>query len=264
VTGETIVVRYFTCTSFVLFSMRQASKYFLQDSDEDRNTAVCSTLLTLLFGWWGFPHGIIFTPIYLVKNLTGGEKSTVNELIELIQNPAAAKMKRDSFSYAPMKVFAVGVLLLIAAASLYSFMYHSEKSKTAGGETQFTKPSAGAPGRGNTQAMDPEVGAYMQSVQRRLKGHWFPPKGNETKRVIVTFRLDGPGYVHDLQIEQSSDDEKCDAAALEAVREANPLPPLPKSLKGTAMIEFTFDYNVFDRNRSVPRGHSRAPADSSQ
>ena len=30
-----------------------------------------STLFSLLFGWWGFPWGLIFTPVQIVRNVIG-------------------------------------------------------------------------------------------------------------------------------------------------------------------------------------------------
>ncbi|HEY9759115.1 MAG TPA: energy transducer TonB [Oculatellaceae cyanobacterium] len=249
VTGDSTVVRYFSCMSCVVFSVRQTSKYLLQGTDEDRNTNARLTLLTLFLGWWGFPFGLIFTPTYLVKNLTGGEKCTVNDLIFLIENPEEAKKKRDRFSYAPLIVLIVGILLVIPLAVLVSMFKHTPTHANVS-----QKPPAYKDG---SQFSDPEVTSYMNTMQYSLKEYWSPPHGTESSQVLVGFRLDGKGHVHDLKIGHSSGDAKCDAAALEAVRKADPLPALPKSLNGSAQIEFTFDYNVIDEGQTPPRRHHR-------
>lgn len=33
-------------------------------------------MLSLLFGWWGFPFGLIYTPISLFQSLSGGKDIT--------------------------------------------------------------------------------------------------------------------------------------------------------------------------------------------
>ena len=34
------------------------------------------TLVSLVFGWWGFPFGLIYTPMALITNLSGGRDVT--------------------------------------------------------------------------------------------------------------------------------------------------------------------------------------------
>ena len=34
------------------------------------------TMISLVAGWWGFPFGLIFTPIAIIQNLSGGRDVT--------------------------------------------------------------------------------------------------------------------------------------------------------------------------------------------
>jgi hypothetical protein len=42
--------------------------------------------------------------------------------------------------------------------------------------------------------------AYYADLGRRIKLAWFPPKGNEDKRVIVIFRVNQGGEMSNLRI----------------------------------------------------------------
>jgi len=88
-----------------------------------------------------------------------------------------------------------------------------------------------------------DFGPYMADMQRRIKRAWFPPKGNESKRVVVQFKISNDGHMSDLSIEHSSGLAIADQAALKAVENAAPFGPPPGPIKDP--IQFTFDYNVF-------------------
>lgn len=98
---------------------------------------------------------------------------------------------------------------------------------------------------------DPTVsgpyGSYMQRLQHQIKANWHPPKGNETRRVTVFFKIDRQGCLSNLRVNPSGDTSS-DRAAREAVESAAPFAPLPEGCKEKDVdIQFTFDYNVFDR-----------------
>lgn len=74
--GGRIVV-YSYCISVIFMSFQRTSDPVLVRADE--SAALKSwpyTLLTLCLGWWGFPFGLLFTPLALVTNLRGGEDVT--------------------------------------------------------------------------------------------------------------------------------------------------------------------------------------------
>lgn len=92
---------------------------------------------------------------------------------------------------------------------------------------------------------DLDFGPYMNELQRRIKRAWRPPRGNESKRVIVTFKISRPGNLSDLRVKVGSNFEPADQAALLAIQSAAPFDRLPDGAPEKVDIEFTFDYNVF-------------------
>lgn len=103
-------------------------------------------------------------------------------------------------------------------------------------------------------AKDVDFGPYMARLQRNIKRHWFPPKGTESKHIKVTFKMDSAGKPSNVKVQSSSGDARADAAALEAVESAGPFGDLPVGSPPSVDIEFTFDYNVFDRKNAEAPG----------
>ncbi|MBY0547640.1 MAG: TonB family protein [Candidatus Obscuribacterales bacterium] len=97
---------------------------------------------------------------------------------------------------------------------------------------------------------DADFGPYMGALQRRIKKGWFPPKGSETKRVIVVFQLDQSGTLVKLALDKTSGDKVSDEAALEAVRNGSPFDVLPTGSPKYVDIQFTFDYHAFGEKGS--------------
>ncbi|OGI18731.1 MAG: hypothetical protein A3B68_03570 [Candidatus Melainabacteria bacterium RIFCSPHIGHO2_02_FULL_34_12] len=92
---------------------------------------------------------------------------------------------------------------------------------------------------------DIDFGPYMNELQRRIKRAWRPPRGNESKRVIVTFKINKAGELSNLAIKVGSEFEPADKAAILAIQAAAPFARLPEGAPNAVDIEFTFDYNVF-------------------
>ncbi len=85
---------------------------------------------------------------------------------------------------------------------------------------------------------------YMADLQRRIKRAWFPPKGQESKKIQVAFKLTDDGTMSNLKLEKTSGSPQADTAALAAVKNASPFRPLPDGSPADVDITFTFDYNV--------------------
>jgi TonB family protein len=98
-----------------------------------------------------------------------------------------------------------------------------------------------------------DFGPYMADLQRRIKQAWLPPKGGESKRVVVVFKIHRAGELSDLRLAQSCGWAKADQAALAAVEHAAPFRPLPKGAGSDVDIQFTFDYHVFDGSGTFRR-----------
>lgn len=100
-----------------------------------------------------------------------------------------------------------------------------------------------------TAIHDPNFGPYMDELQKRIKRCWFPPKDLANKRVMVIFKIHSDGSLSHLRIDKSSGSALADQAALKAVESAQPFRQLPKYAPSDVDIQFTFDYNVFSRQR---------------
>ncbi len=129
----------------------------------------------------------------------------------------------------------------------------------AGGGGRFSNATGsgsgnvGNPGPGNPKGApgidaikEPDFGPYMKELQRRIKMNWDPPKGNESKRVILLFSIARDGRLLNVKVHRSSGLPAADNAAIDAVKLTAPFRPLPPEFKGNSVdIQFTFDYNVF-------------------
>ena len=93
---------------------------------------------------------------------------------------------------------------------------------------------------------EPNFAPYMRELQSRIKYNWDPPKGNESKRVVLLFRIAKNGQLLSNRVSKSSGLAAADRAALNAVEVTAPFRPLPAEFRGQYIdIQFTFDYNVF-------------------
>lgn len=122
---------------------------------------------------------------------------------------------------------------------------------TGSGYGTGTGSGGGNPGGGGGRpgidaVREPDFGPYMRELQRRIKMNWDPPKGNESKRVVLLFKIAKDGRLLSCSVFKSSGLQNADKAALNAVHLAAPFRPLPPEYKGQSIdIQFTFDYNVF-------------------
>ena len=135
----------------------------------------------------------------------------------------------------------------------------SGTGSSAGGGGRFSNSAGGGranmgnPGPGNPNGApgidaikEPDFGPYMKELQRRIKMNWDPPKGNESKRVVLLFSIARDGRLLNVKVHRSSGLQSADNAAIEAVKLTAPFRPLPPEFRGQSVdIQFTFDYNVF-------------------
>ena len=121
------------------------------------------------------------------------------------------------------------------------------KGGSGGGGTGNLGNPGGGGGRPGIDAIrEPDFGPYMRDLQRRIKMNWDPPKGNESKRVVLLFKIAKDGRLLSCSVFKSSGLPNADKAALNAVQLTAPFRPLPAEFKGQSIdIQFTFDYNVF-------------------
>lgn len=98
-----------------------------------------------------------------------------------------------------------------------------------------------------------DFGPYMSELQRRIKHAWTPTKENQSKRVVVVFKIHKSGELSDLRLDRTCGTATADQAALKAVEDAAPFAALPKGCQDSVDIQFTFDYNVFSGGSGIFR-----------
>ena len=126
----------------------------------------------------------------------------------------------------------------------------SALSRGSSGSGNIGNPGGGGGAPGIDALREPDFGPYMRELQRRIKLNWDPPKGNESKRVILLFKIAKDGRLLSCRVHKSSGMPSADQAALKAVELTAPFRPLPADFKGQSIdIQFTFDYNVFNASR---------------
>ena len=120
------------------------------------------------------------------------------------------------------------------------------KGSGGSGTGNIGNPGGGGGAPGIDAIREPDFGPYMRDLQRRIKMNWDPPKGNESKRVVLLFKIAKDGRLLSCSVFKSSGLPNADKAALNAVHLTAPFRPLPADFKGQSIdIQFTFDYNVF-------------------
>lgn len=101
-----------------------------------------------------------------------------------------------------------------------------------------------------TKAKNIDFSSYMNTIQKRIKEKWYPPKETQSQSTIVSFRIDKTAYIISCKIVKSSGNQEFDEAAIKAIKSLSYngggyLKPFPKSFQGNYVdIQYTFDYNV--------------------
>ncbi len=127
--------------------------------------------------------------------------------------------------------------------------YASRGSGGSGGSGSIGNPSPGNPNGapGIDAIKQPNWGPYMRDLEQRIKRNWTPPKGDSSKRVVITFTIARDGRLLSHRVTKSSGVPLADRAAMSAIELTAPFRPLPPEFKGQSVpIEFTFDYNVLN------------------
>ena len=120
---------------------------------------------------------------------------------------------------------------------------------SSGGYGSGNNPGPGNPNGapGIDAIRQPNWGPYMRDLEQRIRRNWTPPKGDSSKRIIITFTIGRDGRLLSHKIVKSSGVPLADRAALSAIELTAPFRPLPPEFKGQSVpIEFTFDYNVLN------------------
>lgn len=133
-----------------------------------------------------------------------------------------------------------------------------QAAQQASAGTAFTGASAGSSALGNPQegkslspgvdvAEDIDFGPFMADLEKRIKRNWVPPRGAESRKVVLLFFLSRDGKVVKVEVKKSSGDKEADESAEQAIMASSPFMAFPPKVKEDVLpVEFTFDYNVLN------------------
>jgi hypothetical protein len=78
-------VFYEYCISILFATLRRPSDIvFLKANDQGIVRGLPYVLISLLFGWWGIPFGLIYTPMTIFTNLSGGRELSDQATFEVL------------------------------------------------------------------------------------------------------------------------------------------------------------------------------------
>jgi hypothetical protein len=89
--SSTDVTQFYACVSFLILTTKVPSRFFIRGSHNTAGIGLIYSLVTLVFGWWGIPFGPIYTIQSLYKNIRGGEKKPISQLLTEIEKIEAAE-----------------------------------------------------------------------------------------------------------------------------------------------------------------------------
>jgi hypothetical protein len=79
---DTELVRHHLVISAIVFSFRMQTRWIIKGREPRFRHALSACLYTMLYGWWGFPFGIYWTIVALLKNLRGSTTVKVRDLLQ--------------------------------------------------------------------------------------------------------------------------------------------------------------------------------------
>lgn len=77
----TELTMYYACISFIIFTVKLPSRYYIKGTVSSNIAKIVYTLITFLLGWWGLPWGPIYTVQIIYKNISGNYNVEVNRLM---------------------------------------------------------------------------------------------------------------------------------------------------------------------------------------
>jgi TonB family protein len=121
--------------------------------------------------------------------------------------------------------------------------------RTAGKPVQL--PPA-PPGKGAAQSDEDEddvdhaldMRPYVAKMKSDIQKKWVPPKGLENRKLVAIFTIMRDGAIVRATIVESSGQADVDKSAMDALKAASPLDPLPKGAPRSVDIKYQFDWNI--------------------
>lgn len=132
-----------------------------------------------------------------------------------------------------------------------------ERKEAARTPPQASSPSVptaapGRPAKSDSVAISAEgagIGAdlyYLDLMRGKIKQYWNYPAGARGLKVKVQFTILRSGRIQDVKLQETSGNYYFDAAAIRAIQQANPFPPLPE---GTYRPSETFSVDLMPKEQ---------------
>ncbi len=128
-------------------------------------------------------------------------------------------------------------------------LLQSEQQAAASG-SQETRATAKTPAPAQDDEDDDNDGSnvdfapYMASMKKAIQAKWVSPKGFDKKKVVAVFSILRDGRITEAELIESSGSAEIDKSAMQALKDASPLAPLPKGAPKHVQIRYQFDYKV--------------------
>jgi hypothetical protein len=87
--GARFIVFQYCFSLLVITYKRPSDFYFIRPGENAVAMGLVFSLISMLFGWWGFPWGPVYTIQSLKVNFRGGEDVTQNVLATLVKRASA-------------------------------------------------------------------------------------------------------------------------------------------------------------------------------
>jgi TonB family protein len=89
-----------------------------------------------------------------------------------------------------------------------------------------------------------DMGPYMRNMKSHIQAKWTPPKGLEQKKVTAVFTILKDGTITEAEVIEASGEPTVDQSALDALKAASPLQPLPLGSPKSIRVNYKFQWKV--------------------
>jgi len=107
--GGRFVVFQWVLSLGVISLRRNSPIYFVRPGESATGKSLPYCALSLVFGWWGIPWGLIWTPFSIAGNLRGGIDVTKSVVASLSQRNPATKIADTDQGWTEAEAFLASV-----------------------------------------------------------------------------------------------------------------------------------------------------------
>jgi TonB family protein len=127
-------------------------------------------------------------------------------------------------------------------------LLQSEQKAAAAGSQEGKVAAIPAPAQDDedddNDGSNVDFAPYMAAMKKSIQAKWVSPKGFDQKKVVAVFSIQRDGRITEAELIESSGSAEIDKSAMQALKDASPLAPLPKGAPKHVQIRYQFDYKV--------------------